>query len=228
MIDEIDLRLKDWIASVIDSNFQVSFEHPGKMENKPTVSVYLYSLDNSMPTSIAREISFQITLSYLLTVQSENQMESHQTLGKLLFAANERTDFEVEFPDLPTGYWQSFGTEPLPYFIIRLLFVKARKAEQVPRIIEPPHIDIDTLTNIEGIVLGVNNQPITAAKITVDHTKTVTYTDRKGCFLIAADSKSLEKFNCKIDTQGKQFSISLPIQKTQHKPITIHLDNIEV
>lgn len=228
MIDEIDLRLKEWIATVIDSNFQISFEHPGKLDNKPTVSVYLYSLDNSMPTSVAREIPLQITLSYLLTVKSENQMESHQTLGKLLFAAKEQADFEVEFPALPTGYWQSFGTVPLPYFTIRLLLVKARNAEQVPRIIEPPRVDIGTLSNIEGIILGPNNIPISAAKITLEHTKTVSYTDNNGCFSIATNSASLKIFNCKIDAKGKQFSISVPVQKKQHKPITIHLDNIGV
>ena len=228
MIDEIDFRLKKWIATVIDSNFQVSFDHPGKIENKPTVSVYLFKMDNSMPTSVAREIPFQVNLSYLLTVQSENQMESHQTLGKLLFAAKEQAGFEVDFHSLPSGYWQSFGTVPLPYFIIRLQLIKARKEEQVPKIQEPPRIDMGNLTSLEGIVLGSNNIPVSAAKITLDHWKTISYTDNNGCFSIATDSTSRKSFNCKIEAKGKQFSISIPFEEIQHKPIKIHLDTIEV
>jgi len=228
MIDEIDFRLKKWIATVIDSNFQISFNHPGKMDDKPTVSVYLFNLDNSMPTSVAREIPFQVNLSYLLTVQSENLMESHQTLGKLLFAAKEQTDFEVDFHSLPSEYWQSFGTVPLPYFIIRLQLIKVRNEEQVPRIQKPPRIDIGNLTNLGGIVLGSNNIPISAAKITLDHSKTISYTDKNGCFLIATDLTSQKSFNCKIDAKGKQFLISIPFAETQHEPITIHLDTFEV
>lgn len=228
MIDEIDFRLKKWIATVIDSTFQVSFDHPGKIENKPTVSVYLFNLDNSMPASVAREIPFQVNLSYLLTVQSSNQMESHQTLGKLLFAAKDQSDFEVGFHSLPSGFWRAFGTVPLPYFIIRLQLIKQRKEEQVPRIIEPPRIDIGNLTSLDGIVLGPNNIPIAAAKITLDHSKTIFYTDKNGCFSIATDLTSRKSFNCKIDAKGKKFSISVPFEETQYKPITIHLDTIEV
>ncbi|MFW5443966.1 MAG: hypothetical protein ACKE51_06645 [Methylococcaceae bacterium] len=228
MIDEIDFRLKEWIATVIDSNFQVSFEHPGKIDNQPTVSIYLYNLSNSLPTSVAREIPFQINLSYLLTVQSENHLEAHQMLGELLFSAKEQTDFEVEFPSLPADYWQSFGTVPLPYFIIRLILVKARKSVQAPTIVEPPRVDIGTLISIDGVVLGADNIPVSAAKITEERTKIISYTDRNGCFSIATDSASRKKFDCKVDVKGKQFRVSIPIQKTKNKPITIHLDTIEV
>lgn len=84
MIDEIDHRLKEWIATVIDNKYDVTFEHPGIKDNKPTVSVYLYQLENSVPKSVTREIPLEITLSYLLTIQSENQLDSHKNLASLL------------------------------------------------------------------------------------------------------------------------------------------------
>lgn len=228
MIDEIDLRLKEWIATVIDNKYEVSFEHPGRTDNKPTVSVYLYSMENSMPRSVGREIPLEISLCYLLTVQSENLQESHQKLGNLLFAAKSRSDFEVDFPCLPAAFWQAFGTPPLPHFSLRLPMIMVREIEQTPRIKTPPRIDLGSITNIKGFILGPSNHPIPGAKITLTDTKTFAYTNNSGLFSIAADTKSAHELNCKIDAKGKQFSISVPMQKTQNAPITIHLDTLEV
>ena len=228
MINQIDCRLKEWIITVIDSKYDVSFEHPGKMGNNPMVSVYLYRMENSMPRSVAREIPLTITLSYLLTVQSENPLEAHQNLGNLLFAAKSRSDFEVDFPSLPADFWQALGTPPLPHFSLRLPMIMPRKTQQLPKIKAPPRIEISSLTNIEGSVLGPADQPIPGAKITLTHSKTVTYTDNRGSFSIATDAKNLQEFNCKIDAKGKQFSISVPMKKNQSEPITIHLDTLEV
>lgn len=228
MIDEIDHRLKEWIAAVIDSKYDVTFEHPGVKDNKPTVSVYLYQMENSVPRSVTREIPLEITLSYLLTVQSESQLDSHKNLASLLFAAKSRSDLEVGFPSLTADFWQAFGIAPLPHFTLRLPLVMARNIEQVPTIKAPPRIDINSITNIKGFIFGSSNQPVANAKVTLSSTKTIAYTDNKGLFSIAANSKMLHEFNCKIDTKGKQFSVSVPMQKTQNAPITIHLDTLEV
>ncbi len=228
MIAEIDHDLEEWIATVIDSKYKITFEHPGIRDNKPTVSVYLYQMENSIPRSVAREIPLEITLSYLLTVQSESQLDSHKNLGNLLFAAKSRSDLEIGFPSLAADFWQALGIAPLPHFTLRLPLVMARNVGQVPTIKAPPRIDIDSITNIKGFVLGPSNQPIANAKVTLANIKTVAYTDNKGLFSIAADSKALHEFNCKIDAKGKQFSISVPMQKTQNAPITIHLDTLEV
>ena len=228
MIDEIDQSLKEWVATVIDSKYEVSLEHPGITNNKPTVSLYLYSMDNSMPSSTARDIPLEITLSYLLTVQSENLLESHRFLGNLLFAAKNRSDLEVDFSALPAEFWQSFGTPPLPHFCLRLPMVMPRKTEQIPKIKVPPRIDIGSITNIKGFILGPSNHPIPGAKITLDNAKTVAYSDNKGLFSIAADTKALHEFSCKIEAKGEQFSITVPMKKTQNAPITIHLDTLEV
>jgi len=228
MINELDIQLKEWILTIIKNDYQISFEHPGKIDNVPTISIYLYKLSNSLPTSPARETSFQITLSYLLTVQSDNQIDSHLTLGSLLLAAKEQSNFEVEFPPLPTDYWQSFGTPPLPYFIICLPLVKKIPNEKIPTIKQQPKVNLTSINNIRGIILGPNNHPISKAKVTMDHSKAFAYTDNSGSFSIATDLKSLNKFNCKIDAKGKKFSISIPMPKTLNAPIKIHLDNLEV
>jgi len=226
MIDEIDHRLKEWVATVIDSKYEITFSPPSANESKPLVSVYLYDMENSVPGSgsTAREIPIEVTLSYLLTVHSENQAESHKILGNLLFAAKSKTDFEVGFPSLPPHFWQALGIVPLPHFTLRLPLVFARDAAQAPTIKAPPSINIGSISNITGYVLGPRDHPIQGAKVTLTNTKTVACTDKKGLFSIAADSKSLHEFKCKIDAKGKQFSISIPMQKP---PIMIHLDNLE-
>lgn len=228
MIDEIDHRLKEWIATVIDSKYDVSFEYPASGSNKPTVSVYLYQMENAVPRSAARDIPLEITLSYLLTVQSEDQPEAHRTLGNLLFAAKSRSDLEVGFPALSADFWRALGIVPLPHFCLRLPLAMARVIEQTPRIKAPPSINVGSLTQLKGLILGPGNQPVAGAKITLAHSNTFTYADNSGSFSIAADSKSQRQLDCRIDAKGKQFSISVPIQKTQIPSVTIHLDTLEV
>ncbi|MDR4513894.1 hypothetical protein [Nitrosomonas sp.] len=227
MIDEIDSRLKEWIATVIDGKLAITFEHPGAERSQPTVSVYLYDMGYSTPNSTTREIPLQISLSYLLTVQSDNQVESHKYLGKILYAAKSQSDMEVGFPALPGQFWQAIGTVPLPHFSLHVPMMIMRETDHCPVIKAQPHIGISPITHLTGVVLGPLDQPIPDAKIMLPHSKTVVYTDNKGLFSVAADANSQRAFNCKIDAKGKQFSVSVPMQqilKTPHAPFTIHLD----
>ncbi|SEN41157.1 Pvc16 family protein [Nitrosomonas marina] len=227
MIDEIDRRLKEWIAMVIDGQLAITFEHPGTERNQPTVSVYLYDMEYSTPNSTTREIPVQISLSYLLTVQSDDQVESHKYLGKILYAAKSQSDMEVGFPALPAQFWQAIGIAPLPHFSLHVPLMIMRETEHIPTIKAQPHIGISPVTQITGVVVGPSDQPIPGAKIMLPHSKTVAYTNNKGLFSIAADANLQRAFNCKIDAKGKQFSISVPMQqilKTPHTPFTIHLD----
>ncbi len=227
MIDEIDRRLKEWIATVINSQLAITFEHPGTQQNQSAVSVYLYGMESSTSNSTTREIPVQIALSYLLTVQSDDQVESHKYLGKILYAAKSQSDMEVGFPALPAQFWQAMGTAPLPHFSLHVPLVIPRETEHCPTIKARPHIGVSSIIQITGIVVGPLDQPIPDAKIILPHSKKVTYTDNKGLFSITADANSQRAFNCKIDAKGKQFSISVPMQqilKTPHVPFTIHLD----
>ncbi|SER47033.1 Protein of unknown function [Nitrosomonas sp. Nm51] len=227
MIDEIDRRLKEWIATVIDSRLAITFEHPGIERSQPTVSVYLYDMEYSTPNSKTREIPLQVSLSYLLTVQSDSQVESHQYLGKILYAAKSQSDMEVGFPALPAQFWQAIGTVPLPHFSLHVPLMITREAEHCPTIKSQPKIDVSPITHITGVVVGPSDQPIPDAKVMLPHSKTVAYTDNKGLFSIAADANSQRTFNCKIDAKGKQFSVTVPkeqLLKSPHTPFTIHLD----
>lgn len=227
MIDEIDRRLKEWITTVIDSQLAITFEHPGTKKDQSAISVYLYGMEYSTPNSTTREIPLQIALSYLLTVQSDDQVESHKYLGKILYAARSQSDMEVGFPALPAQFWQAMGIAPLPHFSLRVPLMMTREVEHCPVIKTQPHIGISTITHITGIVVGPLDQPIPGAKIILPHSKTVIYTDNKGEFSTTADANSQRTFNCKVDAKGKQFSISVPMQqilKTPRVPFTIHLD----
>lgn len=230
MIDEIDHRLTSWIATVIDSTYEVTLSPPSINNKKPLVSVYLYDMKNAAIGSTAREIPVEITLSYLITVQSENPVESHKNLGHLLLAAKSLpdSDIEVGFPSLSPQFWQALGIFPLPHFSLSLPLAMARSVEPVPKIKTPPRIDVDSVSNITGLVLGPNEQPLQGVKVTDTHTKAVAYTDQKGLFSMATTAKSLHKFDCSVDAKGKQFSISIPMQKEHNAPIKIHLNTLEV
>lgn len=228
MIDEVDHVLKKWIASVIDSKYEITFHAPQANAGQSAVIAYLYHMENDMPRSTAREIPLQIMLTYLLLVQTEDPLEAHRILGNLLFAAKARSDLEVDFPVLPATYWQAFGIPPAPYFCLRVPLRMDREQQQIPRVKSAPQINIASTQMIDGLILGPADIPIAGAKITLNNSNSIAYSNNNGLFSINADAKSKQNFNCLIHAKGKQFSISVPIPETQQAPLTIHLDNLEV
>lgn len=228
MIDDIDQKLKEWIITVIDGKFEVSFDHPGIQKTGSVVSIYLFNMENSIQrSSNARNIPQQLTLSYLLTVHTEDPIEGHRYLGDILYAAKSHTDFEVEFLAVPSHFWQAFGTPPLPHFCIRVPVSMSREIENIPRIKMPPRVEIGSIIPIKGRILDPSSLPISDAKVTLINTKAVANTNAHGFFSILADERT-EALNFKIETKGRQFEKSFPVENIRNILITIHLNNLEV
>ena len=228
MIDEIDHRLKKWLATVIDDNYQISFEAPGRVKDQPVLSVYLYAIENAAPISTTREIPFQAILSYLVTIQSKNQIEAHKFLGKILLEAKSRSEFEVGFPALSADFWLAFDVMPLPHFSLRYPLTVARKSDTAPKIKSPPQVEIGSITQLTGIVVGPGSQPISRAKVMHSKSKTVTYTDQSGRFSISTKMNQLNDFKFQIDAKGQHFEIEVPLKESHNSSVTIHLDSLEV
>ncbi|MER0204861.1 MAG: hypothetical protein DU480_13650 [Nitrosomonas sp.] len=224
MIDVIDQKLKEWITTIIDGKFDVSFDHPGIQKGGSRVSIYLFSMENSIQRpSGARDIPLQITLCYLLTVHSEDQIEAHQYLGNLLFAAKSHADFEVEFIALSSHLWQAFGTPPLPHFCVRVPISVPRTAENIPKVKLPPRVEMGLIMHVKGYILGPDNQPIPDAKVTLVNSKTVARTNVHGLFSISADART-KAVNFKIEAKGQQFEKTFPVENIRNTPLKIHLN----
>lgn len=229
MIDKLDRQLKAWISETIKQDTDISFAPPSLSSDKTIVSAYLYKLDNSLANSTARNIPFQITLCYLITVQSNNPIESHKLLGELLLAANERSDINIDLSGFNADFWQSLNMPPQPHFVMKIPLTLTEQSNETPAIIkEPTIVDLGFIKNIKGLLLGPDKQPISGAKITSTSTNATVLTNNNGIFSITTGAKELKTFNCLIHTKGQQFSLSVPIKAEQNSPITIHLDTLEV
>lgn len=226
MINEIDFRLKNWAATIIGDQFDISFEHPRKIDNKSEVSIYLFALENAPTTSLAREIPMQMALSYLITVKADDQVMSHKLLGTLLLAAKSSSDFEIGFPAFSPEFWLAFGVVPMPYFIIKVPLIIPRQLIPEPTIKLQPTINVSPIARLTGLVLGPTKVPIHGATVIVGTSKSLT--DKNGLFVIAVDTKNQHEFNCKVEVKGRQFSISLPLPEEPNMPVIIHLDALEV
>lgn len=229
MIDDIDQKLKEWVTTIIDGEFDVSFDHPGIKKTGSVVSIYLFNIENAIQrSSNARNIPMQLTLSYLLTVHTEDPIAGHRYLGDLLYAAKSHTDYEVEFQPVSSLFWQAFGTPPLPHFCIRVQVSMSRETVDVPRIKIPPRVEIGSMISIKGCILDSGNQlPIPNAKVTLLNTKTMANTNTHGYFSISAD-ESAEVYNFIIEFKGRRFEKSFPGENIRNTLMTIHLNNLEV
>lgn len=229
MIEEIDYALKNWIATILDDHYQISFKAPGESPTQPTLTIYLYGMENGSTLSSVRNISFQVTLLYLVTVQSSDPIEDHEVLGKLLFAAKSKSDLEVHCPMLPTDFWLALGAPPMPHFCIRHPLIVPRATKVTPKVKSQPQINLNSIATVEGFLYGPDRQPISGAKVISSKTRSVAFTDRSGKFIVSKKTSETNEFLCQVDAKGQSFQISVPLHEAKpNTPIIIQLDSLEV
>jgi hypothetical protein len=208
MFDEIDKHLESWAKDVFEGkDFEISFAAPDAETEK--TSIYLYLLD-VIPTPPGRGAPLPpllITLRYLVVPQAKTPKEAHQLLGKMLVAAMENVEFEVEKEPLPLDAWQSFGIAPRPSFLLRVPFKHERKEKPAPPVRFPLTIRQTAMSRLRGQI-SLNQIPLVSAKVEIPSLKLYTETDADGRFRFAALPPEPKNKKLLIRAKGREFSVS--------------------
>jgi hypothetical protein len=176
-----DLRLKEWVASVVPAS-QVSFLAPSNKGGSEDVGIYLMDVVQVRPPSMAKRAPLQIDLRYLVTAGSSDPQDAHERLLNLMFAAMDNADFEVELSSVPLSLWESFGVSPQPSFVLRMPLRQHR--DQPPRnlITESMKLESSIIVGFYGLLLGPGGSPLSDCRIELPSLNLSTRTDYKGRF----------------------------------------------
>jgi len=228
MIEDVDQRLIEWLGSVLAEDIEVSLLPPKDSGDKKIVGLYLKDILPSAPTRGARRPPLQVLLRYLVTCRAQNPAEAHHILGRLLFAAMEHPEYEVELEPVPAEVWKAFGTIPMPSFTLRLPLRFERPEEPVRLIRSPIEVNQSPLVSKEGTVMGPDETPLANARVELSTHNLVARTDSKGLFFFPAVPAQPAVKKVRILARGRELFKEVDFTKTKQEPLIIHFDVLEV
>lgn len=133
MIDDVDQRLKAWVAEVVGEQ-PVTLAAPERATVDKGVNLFLLELGAAPPARSVRRVPLQFSVCYLITVGAETPERAHQLLGELVFSALEMPGLDVDLTPVPLELWTSLGVPPRPSFRVRLPVRRERAEPNVQRV----------------------------------------------------------------------------------------------
>jgi hypothetical protein len=224
MIEEVDRKLKSWVATVLDG-VEVSLALPDRSMPGRGVSVYLVELADKPPLRNLKRPPLQFSLRYLVTTWAQKPEEAHALLGRLVLSALEMSEFTVEFP--VAGLWTSLGTPPQPAFLLNVPLQKERPEPKVG-IVQQVIVRTSPITSFHGVVLGPGDLPVAGAAVEIPDLRLVTTTDYKGHFLFPTVPSEPTAKVIEVRAKGRKLSITSDQNHPDDgAPIVVHLNLLE-
>jgi hypothetical protein len=226
MIDEVDHRLKAWVFSIL-GEVPVSLASPARSPQNG-IGLYLMELRDRPPLRGSKRSPLQFALRYLITSCAEEPEEAHRALGRLLFAAMENAEFEIEKAPVSMEVWQAFGVPPQPSFTILVPIQQERPQPTAPLVRQPLVANLELKTALRGVLLGPGEIPLADASVRIPSLRLSSRTDSKGRFYFHAVPRKLSVKSLEVNVKGRSRAISASqIQTADGEPWVIHFDFLE-
>ena len=227
MIEEVDNRLREWGASVLEAvapTTEIRLGPPGDAGAGPAVSLFLIDLLPAPPATAGRRPSLQLTLRYLVSVSAGDVEVAHRALGALVFAAMEHPEFEVELGAPAAELWTAFGSTPRPCFMLRVPVRLERPAPRVGRVTRPVEIRHTRTAAFSGRLLGPGDLPLAAAEVEIPALRLVTHTDLRGYFRFPAVPAEPARRQVTIRAKGVEKAVTVEREPADGEPVVIHFE----
>lgn len=226
MIDDVDQFLARWSETVIPGT-PVSLIPPGRIEDRPCVGIYLIDLLHAPARHDSRAVPLQLTLRYLVTAWHEDPQAAHGLLGRLLSAASESDEFDIELQPLSPEAWKAFGVPPQPAFLLRVPLRIQRPEPRAHPVHERVEIIHRSLGSLTGFLLGPDDVPIPNARIELMGCDAKARSDNKGRFRFDAIPATPQTRRLRIFAKGRTLMARTNLQQDESKPVIIRLDQLE-
>lgn len=226
MIEDIDQQLMQWIAEELPDS-QVSLLPPADMGENGGIGLYLMNIPAASPTQESRALAYQVILRYLVTSWSQDPVNEHQVLYRLLFAAMSHPTYEVELDPLAIREWRAFGIAPRPCFVLRMPMRMQPLRKTEPTVSAPIQLHTVPMVGLDGIVTGPKQVPIANARVALLTHHLTTLTDFKGRFTFAAVPTTPVKKQFRIQARGREAQMEVELQEDNTKPLIINFDALE-
>ena len=227
MIEKIDGRLTAWVKSILD-DINVTLSPPSAAPQGEGVNLYLLELVDAPPMRGGpKRPPLQLGLRYLVTTRAKEPEAAHQALGKLVLAAMEQAEFEVELNPVPTAVWTAFEMPPQPSFILRALLQVRRPEPDVPVVRKPVSVSGSPMTQLNGLVLGPSDVPLARARVELPMLQLSTQTDNKGRFRFTAVPAEPTTKQLRIKAKGKVLDTTVDQVGDETDALTIYFNVLD-
>ena len=228
MIEDVDRRLEQWIASVLGP-LQVTFVPPVATVNRPTVSVYLLAVFHvPVGRPMRNEPPIKIVLRYLMTPMAEDPLEAHRLLSQLLLAAVGNAEWEVESDPLPAPAWLGLGLGIRPALLLRVPVRQERPVKVVPRVTSTLVIHHSPLGSLTGRIVGPGGVSIMGALVEVPGLSVSTRTDSNGHFVFPSIPLLPRVKALRVNARGRSVQVDLDRPGKPDNRLTIELKESEI
>jgi hypothetical protein len=177
--------------------------------------------------STKRPAPLQLSLRYLVTTWSAKPENAHQLLVRLMFAAMQTRDFEVEPEPLPMAVWMAFGVPPRPSFLLRMPLRYDRPEVKAKVVRQPLKIRGAPIVSFYGLLLGPGETPLPGCRIEIPTLHLWANTDYKGRFCFPAVPGEGSK-QLLVKAKGRELAVTsdgnFPDSRT---PMVIHFTPLE-
>jgi hypothetical protein len=223
MFEQTDDRLTEWISNVLGP-VPVSLAPPGSAQEDSGVSLYLYEVIDSPPPRGTRRSPLQILLRYLITTWAKEPREAHRLLGKLIFAALDDQDMQVDLTPLPAAAWRALGTVPQPGFMLRVPVRQERPEPPTHLVRVPLVVEVQPTTGLWGTLVGPENVPLVGASVELTSLQRTVRTDSHGRFAFANVPASSQPQQLCVRVKGREFVVQVDEPASEEHPLVIQFD----
>jgi hypothetical protein len=226
VIDSVDASVRGWASAVIPDT-PVSLLPPGKIGGGPCVGLYLLDLLHAPARHDKRSVPLRFTLRYLVTAWHEEPSKAHGLLGRLLVAASDDKDMEVELEPLSMEAWRAFGVPPRPAFLLRVPLRVDRPESPARAVIKTVELVHRPMGSLSGLLLGPNGVPIANARMELLGIGAKANTDSKGRFRFDAVPATPQARRLRIFAKGRTMTAAAPARTDPSQPLLIRLNTLE-
>lgn len=227
--DAILKAFEAWVRSVGPVN--LSFAAPIGAATQTHVNLFLLDVISAPAISSGageRTPPFQVLLRYLVSVAVDDPIESQRLLCALIFSAQERPEFELEFSSVSVDIWRAFDVPPRPAFFLRVPLRFDREAISVPRVRQPPELRHPRLRPLRGVVIGPGDLPVVAARVELPGAGRVTQTDSRGRFFFGGVPSESHETVFRVQAKSQELVTNLELPKSDEDALIIQFNPLEV
>ncbi len=226
MIEQADRELKAWVQGIV-ADVEVVLGQPRQLEGKNGVSLYLLALADPLPAWINRQATKQVALRYFVTTWAAEEEQAHALLGKLVFAAMEKREYELNLEDLPATLWAALGLAPRPAFTLWVPCAVALQEPVVKLVRGPLVVQGAPVRSLYGIVLGPGDIPVAGAGVELPALQLRGHTDTRGRFHFATVPGESQHFQLVVKARGYQQSVLVEQSTSAQEPLAIRFTTFD-
>jgi hypothetical protein len=207
LIAETDDRMLKWTQEVLGEDI-ASLNPPARERQGRGVGIHLLEVVPEPTERATARPRLQVRLKYLITSWADSVGGAHGLLDRLLEAAMQHPDFEIQNDMLSCADWQAFGVPPQPCLTLRTRGWKELTPKPV-KLVRKSVLQTVPGVPLLGVVFGPEAIPIADAFVELPALNLSTRTNPNGQFRFANVPASGGLHNLLVRAKGREMTVDL-------------------